>query len=820
MVKPDSRHHLTASGRLRLALRLLAATALLVGAAAFVYFRSLVPSLALVGALEGQQGGSARIAAMVVAGAAALVALGLLVELLRLFTGSGGRGLAESNSTLQTVLAIAIAVAINIYAFQHEADFDLTRDKQFTFPPDVVQELRKLKAETTIVVLQQHKTFGRLSEKPDRFDYAAERKVVEKVQDMVDRFRKLGPQFNVVVLDVEQDNFDDKLKKLTENNEKLRAAIEAAPENSILFASAGKVQRLSFNEFYQLDKAESKQAGNNLVLRPQGIDPFIARIVAIQEKRPRVALAVMHEWLTSESTDGQENYSLAGLRKSLTDYGFDVSDLVLKTKHRPREDFAGEAAALNLEENKLRKFEEDLKAAERRLNSANADFDKFNSYQARVDAVQDQPFAERVAVYKKVAVDAFEERLPADFDEQDEKDLLRVVKRQTAALKRQRDEGRKNRDQLAAEVASLRKQERAIEEIAVTDVEAKLTRLLEESDLLIIPRMTIINATIQSTLPFRIHEMDKIQADVIKKYMMAGKPTLVCAGPINDPDQNGKPPEFYDDLERLLSDRGITLGAQTILFDSESSAFRAQLAGKSFGGANIPPLSFEPYNLAKGKRPNPLGEVMLATRRSVDQDLSIKPRALRPIYVSPDVRGRLPYSPDFAWTSPESWNEQRPFFAVVPVITPDGRQGRAFYIPQFDADADPESKLGIRDRERRGPFPVAVAFEDVAPESWYSATDATIDAERQPSRIAVIGQGGVFTGKTLDPATERLLLNTCNWLVGRSDRLSRGEGETWRFPRVAMSESAKETWRWLTFAGLPALFVWLGLVVLMIRRVR
>ena len=37
----------------------------------------------------------------------------------------------------------------------------------------------------------------------------------------------------------------------------LREAIDQAPENSIFIAGAGRVQQMSFNEFYQLDRAKS-----------------------------------------------------------------------------------------------------------------------------------------------------------------------------------------------------------------------------------------------------------------------------------------------------------------------------------------------------------------------------------------------------------------------------------------------------------------------------------------------------------------------------------------------------------------------------------
>src|SRR5438105_1219406 len=84
---------------------------------------------------------------------------------------------------------------------------------------------------------------------PDAGDFAAERKVVEKVRDLVDQLRELGPRFKVTVLDVEEEGYEDRLAALTRDAPELRAAIDAAPENSIFFHAAGRVQRMSFGEF-------------------------------------------------------------------------------------------------------------------------------------------------------------------------------------------------------------------------------------------------------------------------------------------------------------------------------------------------------------------------------------------------------------------------------------------------------------------------------------------------------------------------------------------------------------------------------------------
>src|SRR5262249_10843597 len=132
--------------------------------------------------------------------------------------------------------------------------------------------------------------------------------------------------------------FSDKLSQVTQGAPALRKAIDAAPENTIFFYSGGKVQHLSFNEFYQLDKVASESADNgegNLVLLAQGIgtsgrgvEPFARKILNTDERRPRVGILVVHELLTSEGSE--DVFTLRGLCKALETEGFDVRDVVLR----------------------------------------------------------------------------------------------------------------------------------------------------------------------------------------------------------------------------------------------------------------------------------------------------------------------------------------------------------------------------------------------------------------------------------------------------------------------------------------------------------
>ncbi len=64
------------------------------------------------------------------------------------------------------------------------------------------------------------------------------------------------------------------------------------------------------------DTLDERQA--NLVLVPQGIDRFAQRILQVQERRPKVAVCVVHELLTTNGDDAKNRFSMAGVRKSLT----------------------------------------------------------------------------------------------------------------------------------------------------------------------------------------------------------------------------------------------------------------------------------------------------------------------------------------------------------------------------------------------------------------------------------------------------------------------------------------------------------------------
>ena len=209
------------------------------------------------------------------------------------------------------------------------------RARQFTLPDEIRKDLAQLNpnSQTTIIVYNRHKVFGLMPDKPqDDFDSAAERKVIEKVHDLVDQFRTIGPQIRVEVLDTQSRDykFKERLREVTEavagdkdapQAESLRKMIEAAPENSLFFCGREndklRIQQLSFNDFYLLDKTlaqDDHDGRGNLVLLYQGVEPFAHRILRLGEKKPRIAIATIHEVL---STGSQRDIGLHGLRNAL-----------------------------------------------------------------------------------------------------------------------------------------------------------------------------------------------------------------------------------------------------------------------------------------------------------------------------------------------------------------------------------------------------------------------------------------------------------------------------------------------------------------------
>src|SRR5207244_9998807 len=174
------------------------------------------------------------------------VALWLVVEIVMvIFTVTGRRAAVGGNVYAQIALAVALLIILNAVAFHNYYRFDCTRSGEFTLPSDLVTELQTLRDDspTDVVVLKRHKTAIAGAAKRDDVDSAAEQKIVEKVNDLVDQLRELGPRFHVTVLDTEARNY---FKQLEELPPEVRDAVENAPEDSIFFHANKRVRRMSF----------------------------------------------------------------------------------------------------------------------------------------------------------------------------------------------------------------------------------------------------------------------------------------------------------------------------------------------------------------------------------------------------------------------------------------------------------------------------------------------------------------------------------------------------------------------------------------------
>jgi len=861
----DTRHKKTLGTRFRFLVRVIGLTGVLAAVVGMALFASAFPSAkqwtveTLQVSADGQHGPFAKSAAMTFAIGLGAVAIAMVVEVIGgVLLVTGRRTVANTSATVATIAAVALLFFVNAYSFTHHTRHDFTRSQQFTLPADLASKLRSLRPEspTTIIVLQKHRIFGSLSDDRDSFTKGAEEKVTEKVKDLVDLFREFGPRFNVEVLDTEAFGYRKRVAELTADAPELKAAIEAAPENSILFNANKRVQRLAFNEFLQLDKTSSDASHGgrgNLVLLPQGIDNFARRVLAVQERRPKVAVCVVHEWLTTADTAGRSDYSLAGLKKSLTDNGFDVIDIILKKNWDSGSE--PEPAAYTIQESKLERLEAELDSARDQFRSAQNDVKIVASIRKTFDDVTNRPFRDRGEFYVELAraaqirgwseiVAAYRKWLGEEgrpISEANEPDLrqalLAGIGRQATRAEQEVKDAEKVRAEAEDQVKLVYQDERSVQDRRVSEVKTKFAGLLADVDLVIIPRFTVMNAVIERRLNPSLHTLGKEQIEVLKDFMKAGKPVLACLGSLSV--SNGPAADGSDDLEKLLAERGIELGRDTVLYDSEVKAFAAIKSGRQLGGgpADIPPLVVaESGPDAPKAKPNPVGAAVKLTARSVDQKMDHRLTAPRPVYLAAGLQEHLPYAAEFVFTGPDSWNEERPFMRT------DAR-GRPTYTPRYEPTLDTDSRWGTRQAERKGPFPVGVAIEGRIPAAWINdaydreefvagmltpidgvlaagLTAAATKLDRPTQRLIVFGSGSLFTGLKLDPPQEKLLVHSANWLTGRADRLPRADVPQWEFPRVEMSEREFYLWRYGTAVGLPLLAVYLGLMATMLRRLR
>src|SRR5439155_25851228 len=140
---------------------------------------------------------------------------------------------------------------------------------------------------------------------------------------------------------------------------------------------------------------------------------------------------------------------------------------------------------------------------------------------------------------------------------------------------------------------------------------------------------------------------------------------------------------------------------------------------------------------------------------------------------------------------------------------------------KFERPKADDPNKGTINEKRHGAFPVAVALETKVPAAWLRKIDSfaedDVPVDKRPTvRVVAIGHGGVFIAPTLSPVREKLLLDTCNWLLGRDDLLAK-DNRTWEYPRVTLTAAEKNLWKLGAWLGLPLVCIYLGMVMWLVR---
>jgi len=830
-------------GRLLFLLRILGMAGLLAASASVVLLNPVDLQAAFITAWESidqliQRKPIPLVAQVLVAGLG-VAAVALVVEILRgvwgALWGRTGGGLPR---LIEFGAAVAILASVNWLAFHFSWHYDGTRGKQFTLPETLVEPLQHLRGQTRVVVLQRHRTLAGLSDRPDRWDLAAEKKIVEKIRDLASLLREVGTgSLKVETLDVEDEDFERNLQTLTLGSPRLKQAIDAAPENTIFFHGLGEkgpdgqrpeyLQQLSFVDFLRLDKTASQEANGgkgNLVLLPQGVPgattdkggpagaaPFVRRLLNLQERPPRIAIGVIDEWL---STKGVDIYGLNGLRKSLTQRGFEVRDVILK---KLRSAPPG-PVVYTFDESRLDRLE----TRQQRLQIAQRNRESMEKQVSEIRKLwKEKPLADLEKAY---AAQLRGRKLSEQFRALQLEELDGTLE----GLKELAKRDQKLAEEVAKEKATL-DEDNLVEQRRMTDLQGKLSYLLADCDLLIIPRPTLTDVvTDERNLPPWLYSLDSEQVSAVKEFLKRGRPVLFAAGPTStaaDDNPATRPPGFVspDGVDALLGEIGFKLNKQTVLFDVESEAFSEQMGGVLTGGTGVvvPPLlsswkfgagrptGMTPsYQPATGElEPHPIRQSLELAARSMgrDKSLDLRLRHPRPIYFDPPAgMAPLKYDPDLLMTSQESWNDEQPF-------------PTAERIPSYEApkDGKEDPNKGTVDARRRGPFPVGAAVDVTLPATWFAPGEKPPES----TRVAVLGESWFLVGPELGPFKERLALDTINWLLGRDDFLARAS-DPWSFPRIEMEPKRRDLWRWAVQLGFPVLCAFAGVVVLLTRRLR
>jgi len=759
--------------------------------------------------LNGGSGVLAQVGLYLLLVGAAVVLLWAVVELLGgLVLVTGRKTAAGLGNATQVVLAVALLVVVNAVAYRYYLRVDCTRDHRFTLAPEQLEQLQQLDpaTPTTIVVLQLGKSSAlERATKPDAITTAAQVKVTEKVLDLVEELRQnrdIGSRFIVHVLNSTDENFAEELKAIAPNApgkvNPLRRAMETATENSIFFSANDRVRRLGFSEFYLLDRTASAGDANaapNLVLHPQGTERFVNALVGLETRRPKIALAVIHPLLASQ--EDEQSFTAKGLRSTLETSGFDVTDVILKDWEVPGPEPAPTAS--QPDESRFAK-------AEARLNTysilALTREQELLELLAERDRLAKLPLPAVDRLLRRVwgrAITTEGERTTA---------LKKLYSDELDGLKVELEQFRKNRDKARPEFDKLLADDKLQEAIRNANVKQKFAGLINDCDLLIVPRHTWMDIVRRGAIPSAVHQLNADQASVVREFIAQGKPVLFAIGPPTSDNRRGPTADpAPDDVEKLLAQFGVELGSQTILSDEEVEQIGER---RSRADGLQGPSRFAVLNIPKEPL-HPIAQAYRDLLRSLSVQTELRKGGARPVYLNATTPG----SGVILETGLDTWNEAKPF--------PD-RNSVPAYNPAKPSDPD----KGTRNEERRGPFPVGVAIETSVPQGWKEptapagATGGAASASDTPVslRLAVFGHGGLFVGSTLEPAQEALLLSTVNWQLHREAAMPEPDAATWTFPRVALTAQQKSYWGLMAFPGLPVLAAAIGLFVWMIRRPR
>src|SRR5262249_35945002 len=222
--------------------------------------------------------------------------------------------------------------------------------------------------------------------------------------------------------------------------------------------------------------------------------------------RPRVAVGVIHEVLGLNSEEeGNRDIGMAGARKVLAAHGFDSRDVILKIKLDEVPD--GEHAVLTFDESKYERLEDqiaesdaDIGKLERELKALRGlvhDWKtKSDKELLRSDLARDLDLDEVNGPIRKAV-------------------LERILLPNLTLRERALEEERKERAVMVQEKGRLNVENLA-EQRRITDLKAKLDRLLADCDLLVLPRMTLFNVARNDGIRSSLYRLDPEQVSSIK----------------------------------------------------------------------------------------------------------------------------------------------------------------------------------------------------------------------------------------------------------------------------------------------------------------